>query len=134
LLLLTVGVETVDAMLDLGENATGGIQLANSNNRRYHLSNVDGCEAVGLCLEKYRRLRVSAVYSSVGWWDAGPGLDLIAVRVKFGDSEIEPCPEQMEAPSFRKTRASVGSKAVLWLDGEYAVRKGTRRCLLGAVG
>jgi len=121
-------------MLDLGENATGGIQLANSNNRRYHLSNVDGCEAVGLCLEKYRRLRVSAVYSSVGWWDAGPGLDLIAVRVKFGDSEIEPCPEQMEAPSFRKTRASVGSKAVLWLDGEYAVRKGTRRCLLGAVG
>jgi hypothetical protein len=121
-------------MLDLGEDATGGIQLANSNGRRYHLSNVDRYAAVGLCLEKYRRLRVSAVYSSVGWWDAGPTLGLIAVGVKFGDGEIEPCPEQMEAPSFRKTRASVGSKAVLWLDGEYAVRKGTRRCLLGAVG
>jgi len=54
--------------------------------------------------------------------------------VRFEDSEIVPCQEQMEAPSFRKTRASVGSKAVLWLDGEYAVRKATRRCLLGAVG
>ncbi len=121
-------------MLDLSEDATSGIQLANSDNRRYHLSNVDRYEAVGLCLEKYRRLRMSAVYSSVGWWAAGPGLDLIAMRVKFGDSEMEPCPEQVEAPSFRKTRAFVGSKAVLWLDSEYAVRKGTRRCLLGAVG
>jgi hypothetical protein len=44
--LLTVRVEAVDAMLDLGENATGGIQLANSNNRRYHLRNVQEYEAV----------------------------------------------------------------------------------------
>ena len=124
--LLAVRVEAVDAMLDLGEDATGGIQLANSNNRRYHLRNVDEDEAVGLCLEKYKRLRVSAVHSSVGWWDAGLRLDLIAVRVRFGDSEIAPCPEQMEAPSFRKTRAFVRSKAVLWLDGEYAVGKGTK--------
>ncbi len=132
-MLLPVCVEAVDAMLDLGENATGGIQLANSNNRRYHLRDLDKYGAVGLCLEKYRRLRLGAVYSSVGWWDAGSGLDLFAMCVRFADSEMEPCREQVEVPSFRKTRASVGSKPVLWLDDEYAVRKGTRRCLLGAV-
>lgn len=44
--MLTVRVEAVDAMLDLGENATGGIQLADSGNRRYHFRNVEKYEAV----------------------------------------------------------------------------------------
>jgi len=67
-------------MLDLGEDATGGIQLANLDGRRYHLRNVVENEAVGQCMDKYRRLKQSAVHSSVGSWDAGPSLDSIAVR------------------------------------------------------
>jgi hypothetical protein len=81
-------------MLDLGEDATGGIQLTNTNNRRYHLRSVNEVEAVGVRLEKYKRLTVSAVDSSVGGWDAGLGFDLIAVRESFEDREIAPCPEQ----------------------------------------
>ena len=38
--LLTVGIEAVDSELDLGEDATGGIQLALSCRRLYHLRNV----------------------------------------------------------------------------------------------
>jgi hypothetical protein len=91
-------------VLDLGEDATGGKQLATSNNRHYHLRNVKEDAAVGLCLEKYRRLKQNAVGSSVGW-DLKPSQDLIAVRVKIEDGEIAPCPRQMEAPSFRRTRA-----------------------------
>ena len=34
---LTVGVEAVNAVLDFGEDATGGIQLAVSNIRPYHV-------------------------------------------------------------------------------------------------
>lgn len=67
-------------MLDLGEDATGGIQLANLDDRRYHLRNVVENEAVGQCMEKYRRLKQSAVSSSVGSRDAGLGLDPVAVR------------------------------------------------------
>jgi hypothetical protein len=37
---LAVGIEPVDAKLDLGEDATGGIQLAVSYSCRYHLRNV----------------------------------------------------------------------------------------------
>jgi hypothetical protein len=48
--------------------------------------------------------------------------DPIDVRLEI-DSEIAPYPGQMEAPSFRKTRAFVWSEAAVWLDGEYAVRK-----------
>jgi hypothetical protein len=35
---LAVGVEAVDAVLDFGEDATGGIQLTNPNDRLYHVS------------------------------------------------------------------------------------------------
>lgn len=35
---LTVGVEAVNAVLDFGEDATGGIQLTDSNGRLYHVS------------------------------------------------------------------------------------------------
>jgi hypothetical protein len=87
---------------------------------------------VGLCMEKYRRLRQGAVGSSGGrnrrqiktWprcvWE-------------FEDSEIAPCPTQMEAPSFRKTRAFARPKAVLWLDSEYAVENDTKGRMFGAV-
>lgn len=103
---LAVSVEAVDAVLDLGEDATGGIQLANCNNRRYHLQSVDEAEAVGVRLEKYERLTVSAVLdSSVGGWDAGLAFDLIAVRVRFGDREIAPCPEQKWKPQASANRA-----------------------------
>jgi hypothetical protein len=37
---LTVGVEPVDAELDLGENTSCGVQLANSHDCRYHLRDV----------------------------------------------------------------------------------------------
>jgi hypothetical protein len=37
---LAVGVEPVDAKLDFGENATGGVQLAVLDSCRYHLRNV----------------------------------------------------------------------------------------------
>jgi hypothetical protein len=37
---LAVGVEPVDAKLDFGENASGGVQLAVSHSCRYHLRNV----------------------------------------------------------------------------------------------
>jgi len=37
---LAVGVEAVDAELDFGEDATGGIQLAVSHGCLYHLRNV----------------------------------------------------------------------------------------------
>ena len=79
-MLLAVRVEAVDAMLDLGEDATGGIQLANLDGRRYHLRNVVENEVVGQCMEKYRRLKQSAVDSSVGSWDAELGSDSIAMR------------------------------------------------------
>jgi hypothetical protein len=64
---LTVGVEAVDAVLDLGEDATGGIRLANSNNRRYHLRNVEkmSCGAV------YGEIQASqtARYRFIRWED-----------------------------------------------------------------
>lgn len=39
---LTVGVEAVDAELDFGEDATGGVQLAIVGSRLYHLRSVEG--------------------------------------------------------------------------------------------
>jgi hypothetical protein len=47
---------------------------------------------------------------------------------------IAPYPRQMEAPSFRKTRAFVRPKAVLWLDSECAVENDTKGRIFGAVG
>jgi hypothetical protein len=44
---LAVGVEPVDTELDLGENASGGIQLAVSHSCRYHLRNVVRCPVGG---------------------------------------------------------------------------------------
>lgn len=58
--------------------------------------------------------------------------DPIDVRLEI-DSKIAAYPGQMEAPSFRKTRAFVWSKAAVWLDGEYAVRDGTKRRMFGGV-
>ena len=61
---------------------------------------------LGVRLEKYKRLTVSAVLdSSVGGWDAGLAFDLIAVRVRFGDREIAPCPEQKWKPQASANRA-----------------------------
>jgi hypothetical protein len=52
---LAVGVEPVDTELGLGENASGGIQLAVSHNCRYHLRNVVRCPgSVGLYMGKSR--------------------------------------------------------------------------------
>lgn len=48
------------------------------------------------------------------------------------DSEIAAYPSQKEAPSFRKTRAFGRSKAVVWLDSEYAVTDCTRGAIFGA--
>ena len=55
-MLLAVGVEAVDAELDLGEDATGGIQLRVSCGRRYHLRNVEEDPAGGAV---YGRMRAS---------------------------------------------------------------------------
>jgi hypothetical protein len=55
---LAVGVEAVDAVLDLGEDATGGIQLTGSNGRRlYHVS-VSSTKDPG-CGAAYGRIQAS---------------------------------------------------------------------------
>ena len=45
--MLAVGVEAVDAVLDFGEDATGGIQLTGFCGRRYHIRNVEEAPAGG---------------------------------------------------------------------------------------
>lgn len=93
---LAVRVEAVDAMLDLCEDATGGIQLTNGNKRRYHLRSVDEAETVGVRLEKYKRLTVRAVDSSVGGLGGMQegSLDLVVVGKSVGAREIAPCPPE----------------------------------------
>jgi hypothetical protein len=50
------------------------------------------------------------------------------------DSEIAASASLMEVPSMRITRAFARSKAVVWLDSEYAVTDCTRGRMFGAVG
>lgn len=87
---------------------------------------------MGLRKEEYRRLKLLRNGGSFAGWSIKPSEDLIAVRLKI-DSEIAPYPDQLEAPSLRKTRAFVCSRAVLWLDSEYAVKKATRGRMFEAV-
>jgi hypothetical protein len=54
------------------------------------------------------------------------------VRLEI-DSEIAAYPSLKEAPSFCKTRAFGRSKAVVWLDSEYAVTVCTKGTIFGAV-
>jgi hypothetical protein len=54
------------------------------------------------------------------------------VRMEI-DREIAAYPSQKEAPSFHITRAFGRSKAVVWLDSEYAVAECTREAIFGAV-
>jgi hypothetical protein len=130
---LTVRVEAVDAMFDLGEDATGGIQLADSNNRHYHLRNVErmqlwGCvwRNTGVSNRALQVHPVGGMRRLVKFWPrcVCGGLKVV----------IAPYHRQMEAPSFRKTRAFVRPKAVLWLDSEYAVENDTKGRIFGAVG
>jgi hypothetical protein len=52
---LAVCVETVDAELNLGEDATDGIQLMNACSQLYHLRYVKEDPSGGACMEEYRR-------------------------------------------------------------------------------
>lgn len=55
--MLAVCVESVDAVLDFGENATGGIQLTDIHGQLYHRQHWGEDSVVGLCMEIYRRLK-----------------------------------------------------------------------------
>jgi len=56
--MLTVGVEAVDAVLDFGEDATGGIQLNGSFGSLYHVSaSQTKGRPMGQDMEEYRPLK-----------------------------------------------------------------------------
>jgi hypothetical protein len=52
---LAVGVKSVDAKLDFGEDASCGVQLAVSRNCRYHLRDVVKNAVGGAVGEEFRR-------------------------------------------------------------------------------
>lgn len=86
---LTVRVEAVDAELDLGEDATGGIQLAHSYGRLYHLRNVEVEPAGGAVTGRIRLLKQSEKKRLTHCYKAELGRDLKAVGSSV-DSEIAP--------------------------------------------
>lgn len=64
---LAVRVETVDAELNLGEDATNGIQLINAFNQLYHLRYVKEDPSGGACMEEYRRFLERSKVESHSW-------------------------------------------------------------------
>jgi hypothetical protein len=101
---LSVGIEAVNAKLDLGKDSTGDMQLATVESRRYHLRIFERrprpvgqtlellpmCQAArSICSRFVCRLR----YKTEGEYRIDVGLK--------EDSEVVPCPAHTEAPRFR---------------------------------